>query len=425
MKEHHALLDEVTYIETLESGLKVAIHPKHRYLKKLVSLQVNFGGLDIDYFVGDELFHIPEGVAHFLEHSIFSNNGRNLAEEFASKGARINAYTSKSVTAYQFDTRHNFDYLLDYFLSSFLIPEFKEEDIEKEKKIIKHELNMSEDSIHTKIYQNLKRLMYKDNAIRTDVGGTVLEVMKIDKDILTQVFKQFYHPKNMTLIISGKVDVEKTMDILRNSEFNKTNWSRFIPAKRVTDKTYLKEHFYKTKSKEVEENTISIGLKIPDEIFENYSREYINIGINSLINNIFGLGSKNYDYLDKLDLMNISFSAKPSIERDFGFVNVYIQIKKYKQFHKEILEILENVSKKPLDEDLFDIDKKAILGNFIRLFDSLPRTHEFVSNCLLEDVEIDTYLKKIMKLTPKDLEPLKQIFIKENIYSIIYLKGSL
>lgn len=422
MEKHHALLDEVTYIKTLKCGLKVAIHPKPNYQKAYVSLQVNFGGLDIDYFVNDQAFSIPEGVAHYLEHMVFSNNGRNLAEEFAKKGARINAYTSKSVTAYSFDTRHHYPYLLDYFLSSFLIPDFKDSDIEKERKIIKHELLMSEDSIHTKVYQKLKSMMYSDNAIITDVGGTVAEVMKINKATLNQVFNQFYHPKNMTLIISGKVAVDHTLELLNNHEFNQHNWLDFNPIKRKIDDQVKTDHQYLTKTSETEENIINIGVKIPQEIFKNYSKEYINIGMNALINNMFGLGSKNYDYLDKMNLMNVSFSAKPSIERDFGFVTIYIQTPKHKLYLREMLKILESISTNDLDEELFEIDKKAILGNYIRLFDSLPRTHEFVCNCLLEDVNIDTYLSNLMKLTPKDLEPLKQIFKKENIYSIIYLK---
>jgi len=422
MQEHKALMDELTYIETLDSGLKVAIHPKKKYQRIVVSLQVNFGGVDLLYSVGDKEYKIPEGVAHFLEHSLFQNNGRNLAEEFAKYGAKINAYTSKSVTAYTFECRNDFNYLLDYFLSSFIKPDFSEKSIEKEKRIIKHELMMSEDSIHTKIYQKLKNMMYSDYAIRCDVGGTVKEVMSIDRDILNQVFNAYYHPKNMSLVITGNCNPVEIMKLIKNHEYNQNLWPVFASIKRIQDNKPRKMHSYIKNSSEIEENIINIGIKIPEEFFAKYSSEFIHIGVSSVIGNIFGLGSKNYDYLEKKKLMNISFSAKSTIERDYGFVNIYMQNKNPKRYLNEILDIITKISYKPLDKELFNVDKKAILGNYIRLFDSLPRTHEYISNCVLENVDINNYLQKILDLKIEDLEPIKKMFVKENIFVIQYLK---
>jgi predicted Zn-dependent peptidase len=422
MREHKALMDELTYVETLKSGLTVAIHPKMKYQRVIVTLQVNFGGVDLQYKVGDEEFKIPEGVAHFLEHSLFQNNGRNLSEEFAKFGSKINAYTSKSVTAYIFESRNDFKYLLDYFLSSFLKPDFSEASIEKEKRIIKHELMMSEDSVHTEIYQKLKNIMYSDQAIRSDVGGTVKEVMKIDEEILNQVFNAFYHPKNMSLVITGNCDPHLVIEQIKNHEYNQNSWPVFKGVDRVQNNTPRRNHYFAKKTKEVEENIINIGIKIPSKIFDLYDREYIHIGVSSIIGNVFGLGSKNYDYLEKRKLMNISFSAKSTIERDYGFINIYMQNKNPKKYLDEMLSIVTRISEEPLDEDLFNIDKKAILGNYIRLFDSLPRTHEYISNCILEGVDINNYLNKILNLKTEDLKPIKDIFIKENIFVIQYLK---
>ena len=422
MEKHKALMDEITYVETLKSGLKVAIHPKMKYQRVLVTLQVNFGGVDLEYKVGDTYHKIPSGVAHFLEHSLFENNGRNLAEEFSKYGSKINAYTSKSVTAYTFESRNDFDYLMDYFLSSFVTPVFKETSIEKEKRIIKHELKMSEDSIHTKIYQKLKNMMYSDNAIRIDVGGEIKDVLTINRDILVDVFNTYYHPKNMSLIITGNCDPELVIEKLRNHEYNLHSWPKFEPIHRIQNDKPRKIHYYLKKSSEIEDNIINIGIKIPNEIFKKYEREYIHIGISSIIGNIFGLGSKNYDYLEKRNLMNISFSAKSTIERDYGFIDIYMQNKNPKKYLKEMLGIVIKINEEPLDKELFQIDKKAILGNYIRLFDSLPRTHEYITNCILEEVNINTYLSKILELTVEDLEPLKKIFVKENIFVTQYLK---
>lgn len=417
-----ALNDEITYVETLESGLTVAIHPKLKYQRTLVTLQVNFGGMDIKYEVNNQTKTIPSGVAHFLEHSLFQNNGRNLTEEFAEYGARINAFTTKSITAYTFECRNDFEHLITYFLSSFIKPDFSKAAIEKEKKIIKHELSMSEDSVHTKIYQKLKQMMYTDCAIRCDVGGTVTDVNKTDQAVLNDVFDTFYHPKNMSLIITGNLDYLKTFELLRNHIYNQHAWPTYSEVKRIQDNQPRILHNYTRKVEDVEENIINIGIKIPEEYFNKYSREYIHIAIHSIIGNTFGLGSKNYDYLDKRKMMNISFSAKSTVERDYGFINIYMQSKQPDKYLKEIMTIIRNIKDKPLDEHLFTINKRAISGNYIRLFDSLGRTHEFISNCLTEEVSIDNYLNNILKLDIKDLDPMKQIFEDKNIFTIKYLK---
>lgn len=417
-----ALNDEITYVETLKSGLTVAIHPKLKYQRTLVSLQVNFGGMDLEYTVDNQSKKIPSGVAHFLEHSLFQNNGTNLTEEFAEYGARINAYTTKSITAYTFECRTDFDYLMSYFLNSFIKPDFSKAAIEKEKKIIKHELLMSEDSVHTKIYQKLKHMMYSDNAIRCDVGGTVKDVFKTHQEILNDVFDTFYHPKNMSLIITGNIDHLRIFELLRNHAYNQHDWPVYNEIKRIQDIQPRNIHNHTRKVEDVEENIINIGIRIPEEYFAKYSREYIHIAIHSIIGNTFGLGSKNYDYLDKRKMMNISFSAKSTIERDYGFINIYMQSKQPDKYLKEIMAIIKNIKDKPLDEKLFTINKRAISGNYIRLFDSLGRTHEFISNCLVEDVKIDDYLNNILNLDIKDLDPMKQIFEDKNIFTIKYLK---
>lgn len=424
MTKYKALSDEITYLEVLKSGLRVAVHPKKKYQRTLVRLQVDFGGMDEHYLVNDIEKKIPAGVAHFLEHSLFENNGRNVSEEISKYGGNVNAYTSKSVTAYTFECRENLPYLLSYFLDGFMTPNFSETSIEKEKRIIKHELKMSEDSIHTKIYQDLKDMMYADQAIRSDVGGTVKSVQSIDKAILDDVFNTFYHPKNMSLVITGNVEPETVFEIVRNHRYNQHNWQAFSPITRIKDNKKRTIHNKKKIVPTIEENMINIGIKIPDEIFENYDREFIHIGIGLVINNVFGLGSRNYDYLEKRNLMNISFSAKSAIERDYGFINVYIQTKYQEKYLKEMTKILLDVSKNPLDEALFIIDKKAILGNYIRLFDSLSRTHELIGNFVSENVRIDTYLDKILHFKSEALKPIQAIFTKENMFVVQYLKNN-
>ncbi len=424
MREIKILNDESIFEHKLSSGLQVVIHPTKQFKRTLATLQVSFGGLDLHYEILGKQQHLPAGVAHFLEHMLFTNNGRNLAEKFSNHGANVNAFTTKSMTNYKFSCIEDFDLLLDYFLESFMTPEFDELSTIKEQRIIIHELNMSMDSLHHDIYQKLKSLIYHDDAITSDVGGTKKDVLSINETILKRAFNTFYHPKNMSLIITGNVDPIKLFEYLENHSYNKFDWPKFHPITRIRDDHSRRIHHIKKQVPSNDQNLISIGIKVPEYIFEEFDRDFIQISFGSIISNAFGLASKNFDILKRQKLMNVSFSTNSNIERDYGYINIYMQTNKQEKFYKLIMSMITDISKKPLDEELFDIDRKMILGNFITMFDSVSKIHDFVSSAIIENIDLNTYLDKILNLKMKDLEPIKAVFNKKNIFSVRYLKSS-
>jgi predicted Zn-dependent peptidase len=416
------LHDETICLETLKNGLQLAILPKKGFKKIHVSLDINFGGIDTHYQINGVEKKIPAGVAHFLEHMLFSNSGNNLAEVFSQYGAEINAYTSKSITSYKFECIHDLDYLLAFFLNNFVTPDFSIESVSKERDIIAHELNMSNDSYHHQIHSKLKRMMYSDDSIYEDVGGRIKDIKAINNDILKDVFYTFYHPKNSKLIITGDVDPIHVIELLENISYMNHSWGNYSFIKRLFKDEPRKIHHYKKYLSNYHTNMISIGIKIPQIIFEQFDREFIHISIGAIINNAFGLASANFDTLKKLNLMNASFSTNSIIEKDYGFINVYMQTDKADQYFKLIMKMLQDIYEKPLDNDLFLLDRKSILGNFITLFDSLSRAHDFVSTCLMEHIDMEHYLDKILHFELSDLEPMKQLFVPENIFTVRYLK---
>ncbi len=422
MDKIQALQDEFIYLETLKSGLKVAIHPKPEFHNTLVTLQVNFGGTCLAFNVNGKTFEIPAGVAHFLEHLMFHNNEFDLPERFAQSGAEINAYTSKSITAYQFKTINHIQSLLSDFLSNFISFRIEDEVIEKERKIIEYELLMSDDSVHYEMYQNLMKMMYSDYAVHSDVGGTVKDVSKITREILEQVFETFYHPKNCTLIITGSVDLEAIMSMLENHPYNQNQWPDFPMIEPLIHHQVRRIHRSTRYSEDVDEPMMVFAVRIPDLMMEEVEKETLHITLGSIVANVFGMGSSTFDYLEKIKLMNVSFYTKLTVERNYGHLRVFIQSNKLGRYQKVMNEILLDVARKPLDKEFFEVNKKNIIGNYITVFDSLSRVHDLLCNTMSEGVQIDDYLDHILNLRFEDLDPYKAIFVPENIYSITYRK---
>ena len=185
----------------------------------------------------------------------------------------------------------------------------------------------------------------------------------------------------------------------------------------------LKDHNIVKTRNDVEEPMINFTVRIPRTLILQKDREFLHIALGSIIANVLGLGSKTFDYLEKNNLMNISFYTKLTIEKSYGYLSVFIQTNKVLRYKKTMLDILLKIAKEPLDKELFEVNKRNVLGNYITLFDNLSRVHNLLCNTIIEGVNIDQYLQHIINLRLEDLEPYKAIFTNENIYSITYLKA--
>ena len=190
-------IKEKIYMEKLENGLTVMIVPKNNTNKKYVIWGTHFGSNDNHFIVPgtNEEVQVPDGVAHFLEHKMFEQeNGRNSLDVLMALGVDANAYTTNNHTAYLFETIDHFDEALDELMDYVQNPYFTDQNVEKEKGIIAQEIGMYDDEPGWQLYMNALDCMYKTNAIKIDIAGTVESISKIDKEVLYKCYNTFYHP---------------------------------------------------------------------------------------------------------------------------------------------------------------------------------------------------------------------------------------
>ncbi|HQN74645.1 MAG TPA: insulinase family protein, partial [Bacillota bacterium] len=243
MEKKYILDDEILYLETLTNGMKVFIQPKPKFIQTFASLYVDFGGRDFRYHRNNIEYNLPRGTAHFLEHLLFENNGDTLTKNFIEANADINAFTARKVTSYYFSTKNQFYPLLLRLFDNFVDFSFSEKTIKKEGKIIAQELSIDDDSESVKAYKSLLRLLYKDDSIYQDIGGTKATIKAIDKTVLEQAIEHFYHPKNMTLLVTGNVDPVQLIETLNSHEFVKKTWPKYYPIERFVDLTDKSVHY--------------------------------------------------------------------------------------------------------------------------------------------------------------------------------------
>ena len=126
-------------------------------------------------------------------------------------------------TVYYFSCNEHFEECLDLLLDFPTSFTMTKEAVENEKDIIVSELLMYKDDPDDKLFKGLMSSLYKDHPLTLDVGGEVEEVRATTWELLKKVHSTFYSPNNMVLVVCGDVDVDATISLVENKEFEKTS----------------------------------------------------------------------------------------------------------------------------------------------------------------------------------------------------------
>ena len=214
-------LDTNIYYEKLSNGLKVFIVPNNNVNKTYVTYSTKFGSIHDSFipYKKKDYITVPLGVAHFLEHKVFEQeDGTDPFNFFSNHGASANANTSNLKTTYLFQTTKDLKENLEYLLKFVESPYFTDENVEKEKGIIEQELLMYEDEPYNKLYETTIYNSFVKHPIKYSIGGTALSIKKITKEDLYTCYNTFYHPSNMFLVITGKVNPDEIISIIKEHE---------------------------------------------------------------------------------------------------------------------------------------------------------------------------------------------------------------
>ena len=204
-------LGETMYKYICANGLTVKIVPRPGFARKMAYFVTDFGAIHTDFELDGEIYHVPAGIAHFLEHKMFDLPGRDVSAEFAALGANVNAFTGYDMTAYYFSCSENFKENLALLLEFVSTPYFPAEGVTKEIGIIDQEIGMNEDSPDTRVFEELMLSLYKSHPIRVPILGSRESLRQMTPQLLEICHRAFYTPANMILCIVGDVNPDEVI----------------------------------------------------------------------------------------------------------------------------------------------------------------------------------------------------------------------
>ena len=421
IKTDEKLGERYYYLEH-ESGLPIYVFPKKMTLKTAL-LGVKLGSVyEEGSTVDGKQLCFPSGIAHFLEHKLFSNeDGVDAIEALAAVGADANAYTSNNKTVYMFSWTENFGEALGGLIDFVCHPYFTKKNVNSEKGIITQEIKMCNDSPYDVVSQNLLLALYGDCALSRDVLGTEKTIAKITDRCLTDCYNSFYRYSNMALVVCGDVDCDEVLRVvdkfLPEREKSSAPTLPDIPSEAAVHTAYIE------KVMPVSTPILEIGIKDEKPSADTEVRLRRDVAMTVLDEMLFSRASDLYYSLFESGLINESYSYGYSITRDAAFHSIYAESTQPEKVLESVKKYVCDVRARGLDEGTFTRCKRVMLAEFIRDFDSVDDVANSLINFVFEGSDTFEYKKMIEDLTFADVCKCFDSSFGEDRYCLSVIKN--
>lgn len=213
-------IEKVTSVEgmteyKMPNGLRIVLFPD----QTKQNITVN-----IVYLVGSRHESYGEtGMAHLLEHLVFKGTPKhpNIPAELTAHGASPNGTTWYDRTNY-FETfaatDENLDWALDLEADRMINSFIAEKDLKSEFSVVRNEMESGENDPFGILMEKIMATAYQWHNYGKDTIGARSDVENVPIDRLQAFYKKYYQPDNAVLVVAGKIDEAKTLDLI-NKKF--------------------------------------------------------------------------------------------------------------------------------------------------------------------------------------------------------------
>lgn len=394
-------LDIKLYTETLDNGLDVYLIPYDNKNNYFMTYATKFGSDVLKFDYEKEEYTPPLGIAHFLEHKMFeTESGIDPFTFFSESGTDGNAMTTYDNTKYICSGTKNFEENLNFLIDFVNEPYFTDENVEKEKGIIAEELKMYDDIPDYKMEMRLRENVYINHSRKYDIGGSVEEIYKITKEDLYKCYNSFYTPNNMFILILGNMDVEKTIEMIKNKtkKLKSKELPKIIKQEEPARVSKKEDTFYDS----IEIPKVAIGIKIPKSKLKLKSVE-LDLYLNMFTNIVFGSSSEFRERVRSEKLLNDIYTEWEDTN-DFKTFYLFATTTSPSELIEEIKYELDN---KQVSTKAFERIKKVWIANEVKIVDNIERMESNIYDDIIKyNKVIDNRIELIRKMEFKKLTKL-------------------
>ena len=410
--------NETVYEYHTKDGLTVFIWPNKFDNEVALNLGVKYGSIHTSFEVKNQIIKVPNGTAHFLEHIKFNESKDKTAHDYYfNHGSYVNAYTTYDHTLYEVISQNSVEEDLKHLIYFVYNPFFTEELIEKEKPIIIEESKSVLDNPYNISYEKLTNNLYIESNRKNLITGKEEDIKKINIDDINNVFNNYYHPRNMFLVICGNVNPNKIIDIIEE-EMAKYSFKKYSNPKWLCNKEPNKVH---KKLDEIKVNVampkLMMGIKIPLTNLKDFNKREVLAYSKMLLDMNFGPLSLFNEYLINQDLKD-DITYYPSYEEDHLIITFEVSSK----YPSKVLDlIIDKFKHLKVNEKDFNRKMKSYIANSILGYESGMEVAVTIIRDYIRFAKITSnYPQIIKKYNIKDMRKIRK-HINCNIYSAIIL----
>jgi predicted Zn-dependent peptidase len=386
-----------------------------------------------DEFVppGGGRLRVPDGIAHFLEHTLFETEEGNASDLFARRGAYSNAATSFTTTTYLFSAADRLYENLELLVRFVENPVFKPDRVEKEKGIIEQEIQGYRDDPHWVGYMGLLENLFVRHPVRIDIAGTPESIRQIDSATLHECYRTFYRPSNMILFAVGDIESDRFFEFVASS-------SRFAsapPESGASGPSGAVKRFYPEEPREVfrRETRKEMEVALPKLLvgfkevgLPTGGEEYVlhDLASGLALEILFGRSSTTFQELYEGGLILDDFGAGYSIGAEVGHGIIGGETPQPDRLREILLGRISRLREGGIAPEDFERTRRMFAGSFIRGFNSLDYIASNYTYFRFHDFDLFSIPDLLARLDRDRLqERIRSLLDPENFASFVILPG--
>jgi predicted Zn-dependent peptidase len=317
---------------TLENGLRI-----------LTFTMSHTRAVSVGFFVGTGSRYESDGVAgvsHFIEHMLFKGTARRptarqISEAIEGIGGYSNAYTDQDTTTYWAS------------------------EVEKERRIIVEEINMSMDAPDQWVGILLGQVVWPDHPLGRDVAGTREIVSGITRDQLLGYMERHYLPGRTVVSVAGNVNHQETVEIIteRLKDWPSGSANGYVPAPDAAPSPRWL----------VEDRPTELGhlcLAVP-----GLPRSHPDRFALGLLNTVLGEGMSSRLFLEVREAQGLAYAVDSSLSMldEAGLLVVYagVDSERAPQAVRAVLAELDRLRQQPVPEAELHKAREYVKGRLV------------------------------------------------------------
>ncbi|MBF8267534.1 MAG: insulinase family protein [Dehalococcoidia bacterium] len=394
-------------------------------LRILTSHMPHTKSVSIAFYVGaGSRYETPEeaGVSHFVEHLCFKGTrrrptAREISEAIEGIGGILNAATDRELTTYwcKVPLTH-FGLAVDILSDMLREPLFDAVEVDKERQVILEELSMSNDIPSYRADLLIDEVMWPDQPLGRDVGGTRETVSNITRDMLLEYMQRQYTLPNLVVSVAGNITHQEVADLL-TLQFQ--GWTSHQPGSWFPVEEGQSAPRMKLESRKTEQARICTAVK-------GLSATHPDRYALDLLNTVLGGGMSSRLFLELRENQGLVYDVHTTSShlRDCGSFTTYAGVDP-KNARKAVHSILQELHriKDGIPEDELHRAREFLKGRLvIRMEDSQSVAAWMGAQELLHNrvFTVDQTLAHVDTITPEDLQRVaRSLLVTEKLSMVI------